>query len=191
MRLIQLSLKYTTSLRSRNRRPFRQWTVSEVCVCACILAGFSITQNTITEMWVSHLCYVMPRVCMQSCVCVCVYIFCRTWAMTTPLVRSSTVLHAASTPKVWIWKRFHRKEEFVYWFFFNLRFASCHFEKKTHTHTHHVCVLVCVSVRERVYPDIRASVTFTRFRKLQSLPNIQFLSFFFRLQTKISIFIHE
>lgn len=30
------------------------------------------------------------------------YIFCKAWAMTTPLVKSSTVLHGASTPNVWI-----------------------------------------------------------------------------------------
>ncbi len=31
------------------------------------------------------------------------YIFCRVWAITIPLVKSSTVLHGASTPNVWIW----------------------------------------------------------------------------------------
>lgn len=36
------------------------------------------------------------------------YIFCRAWAMTMPLVRSSTVLHGASTPNVWIWTHRHR-----------------------------------------------------------------------------------
>lgn len=30
------------------------------------------------------------------------YIFWRTWAITTPPVKSSTVLHGASTPNVWI-----------------------------------------------------------------------------------------
>lgn len=83
--LIQASLKYTTSLENSDRRENRDSNAFLV---------YAYEEKSKAQILACH---------RNAADNKSTYIFCRAWAMTMPLVKSSTVLHGASTPNVWIW----------------------------------------------------------------------------------------